>query len=71
MEFLKIITQDQRQVFVARDKIITFQELESTDETSFLKIETLENRQFVAVGTKEEIGDLIHSICKLEPTPFE
>lgn len=71
MEFIKIITKDLRQVYVSKDKIIAFQELDNSGESYFLKIETLENRQFVAMGTKEEIGDLIHGLSSLEPVPFE
>ena len=77
MEFIKITTLEGKSEFIAQNKIIAFHKMELSEKNKIelgedkatLKIETLENRQFVAVGREEEIDNLIQGISK--PSDFQ
>jgi hypothetical protein len=72
MEFIKITTLEGKSEFIAQNKIIAFHKMELSEKNKIelgedkatLKIETLENRQFVAIGTEEEIEGIINTLCK-------
>lgn len=72
MSFIKITSPNGKSEFIATNKILKFGETELTEkgkqelgeDKQALKIETLENRQYLAVGTSEEIETLKNEILQ-------
>ncbi|TGM30731.1 hypothetical protein [Leptospira biflexa] len=70
MYFVKITLPNGNEEYIAIDKIIKFGRTELNDkgkqelgeDKHGLRIETVENRQYLAVGTLEEIEGLKHEI---------
>ncbi|TGM28231.1 hypothetical protein [Leptospira levettii] len=70
MYFIKITTQNGKEEFIAIDKIIHFGRTELSEkgkqelgeDKQALRIDTIENRHFLAIGTLEEIEGLKEEI---------
>ncbi|MCG6152617.1 hypothetical protein [Leptospira bandrabouensis] len=72
MDFIKIEQSNGKILYIAKNKIVGFHETDLTEkgkaelgeDKTALKIETLENRQYLAVGTADEIKKLILEITE-------